>query len=164
MAKTATYSLISSQTLSSSQSTVTFSSIPQTFTDLVIVSNVLPTSSPFIAIRLNSDTGTNYSRTSLSGSGTSALSARASNETYGYVTPAAILGVSNGMINLQDYSNTTTFKTAISRWSDASNVVATMATLWRSTSAITAVEINTGGVSTFASGSNFKLYGIEAYK
>lgn len=155
-----TYTPIATQTLASATATVTFSSISGSYTDLIIVANVSPTSSPYLALRFNSDTGTNYSRTSVSGTGTGALSARASNETYGYVTPAAITGISAGIINIQNYSNTTTYKTTISRWSDASNVVAAMVTLWRSTAAITAVEINTGGVSTFASGSTFTLYGI----
>jgi hypothetical protein len=37
-----------------------------------------------------------------------------------------------------------------------------MVTLWRNTAAITSVEVNTGGVSTFATGSTFSLYGIAA--
>ena len=157
-----TYVALATQTLGSAASSVTFSSISGTYTDLVIVANVSPTSSPYIAVRFNSDTGTNYSRTSLSGTGSGALSARASNETYGYVIPAAITGIGVAIINIQNYSNSTTNKTVITRWSDASNVVSAMVTLWRNTAAITSVEVNTGGVSTFATGSTFSLYGIAA--
>jgi hypothetical protein len=57
---------------------------------------------------------------------------------------------------LQNYSNTTTNKTAISRFSSTTGDVAAFASLWRSTSAITSIKIyqvsgnlNTGSTFTY---------------
>ena len=64
MSKTATYALIERQTLGSATSTVTFSSIPGTYTDLIIISSALSAgTSETIMMRFNSDSGNNYSFT-----------------------------------------------------------------------------------------------------
>ena len=60
-----------------------------------------------------------------------------------------------------NYSNATTYKTAISRFGSSTYVVAT-AGQWRSTSAITTVSLKAGTSGTFTSGSTFTLYGIQA--
>ncbi|NBQ97859.1 MAG: hypothetical protein EBU12_06490, partial [Microbacteriaceae bacterium] len=62
MAAGNTYSQIASTTLGSAASSVTFSSIAATYTDLVIVVQAAVTAGS-IALRMqfNSDTGTNYS-------------------------------------------------------------------------------------------------------
>ena len=68
-----TYESISSVTLTSNSTTVTFGSIPQTYTDLVLVIVAKITSGGLdMFIRFNSDTGSNYSYTQLYGNGTSA--------------------------------------------------------------------------------------------
>jgi hypothetical protein len=64
-----------------------------------------------------------------------------------------------------DYANTTTFKSTITRDSNdkaGTGTVEAMIGLYRSTSAITTV--NVVGGSNFSIGSTFKLYGIEAAK
>jgi hypothetical protein len=69
-----------------------------------------------------------------------------------------------------DYSNSTTYKTWLSRANRASSALDYQGTdavvgLWRSTAAITSITVKNrrGGVDyNFASGSNFKLYGIQA--
>jgi hypothetical protein len=160
-----TYTPIATTTLASTQADVTFTSISGTYTDLVLV--VTPTTTAAnssIFMQFNSDTGTNYSNTYVFGSGSSAGSGRASsaNETsiaFSSVntTPYTIKA------SIQNYSNTTTNKTYLSRSSAASSTSGdiTYVGLWRSTAAITAIKLypNTG---SFTSGSTFTLYAIKA--
>ena len=62
------------------------------------------------------------------------------------------------IIQIQNYSNSTTYKTALGR--SAQQSVATVG-LWRSTSAITAVKIYPAS-GNFDTGSIFTIYGIAA--
>jgi hypothetical protein len=158
-----TYTPISTQTLSSTASSVTFSGIPQTYTDLIIVFNgTLSSGTSVYGIRYNSDSGSNYSWTSLRGDGSAASSARDSNSSRilcGWIGTSQVTEV----IQIQNYSNSTTNKTNITRNNStaASTYVSANVGLWRNTAAITSVTILPDS-STFASGSTFTLYGIGA--
>jgi hypothetical protein len=167
MAAGPTYEPISTQTLSSNQSSVTFSSIPQTYTDLVLVMWTKPYTSSEGSIKLNwnSDTGSNYSNTYLTGEGSSAIGARNSNGTS--------IGVSYGnslnnprqpiyIVNIMNYSNTTTYKTSLTRTSANDVYVDAWVGLWRNTSAITSITINVTYIFDIGAGSTFTLYGIKA--
>jgi hypothetical protein len=68
-----TYVLIASNVLASAAASTTFSSIPQTYTDLVINYSARGANLAF-QIRLNGDTSTNYSNIGMSGSGSAAAS------------------------------------------------------------------------------------------
>jgi hypothetical protein len=158
MAKT--YTPIATQTLTTSVATVTFSSIPSTYTDLVLVANASSVASTqTIGWRANSDSGSNYSDTYLGGDGSSAFSGRNSNQTYAYFG-SINTSRSTLLLNFMNYSNTTTNKTSIAR-SNSTDYAIARVNLWRSTSAISSIDINTAG-STFATGSTFTLYGIKA--
>ena len=162
MSKTATYALIESQTLGSATATVTFSSISGSYTDLILIANLLPASSARVKLRVNSDSGSNYSYTILYGTGASAGSGRESSiSEINYYWSGLPSGWSNYILNFQDYSNTTTNKTILARGN--STAVETFANvgLWRNTSAITSIELRSS-VGTFDTGSTFKLYGIQA--
>lgn len=160
-----TYEPIATQTLGSATATVTFSSIPSTYTDLVLITSVKTTSAAQnLLMRVNSDTGSNYSTTLVTGSGSSTASVRTSNATqgaldnYGYADTA-----SNNItiVNLMNYSNTSTYKTWLSRANNAGNGTTALVGLWRSSSAINAIEIFIGS-NTMTAGSTFTLYGIKA--
>jgi hypothetical protein len=70
-----TYEPIATTTLGSAAADVTFTSISGTYTDLVLVAvTQIGSSGDYLGVQFNSDTGTNYSRTRLSGNGTSASS------------------------------------------------------------------------------------------
>jgi len=166
-----TYTPIASTTLTDPASSVTIGGIPQTYTDLVVVLNGLNSTSTGqdIFIRFNSDTGSNYSFTDLYGNGTTAASTRASNQTAGrlsyFVTPGTTGGF-NSIAHIMNYSNTTTNKTVISRANSIGGNTTypgaeALVNLWRDTSAITSVTITCVSTS-FASGSTFTLYGIDA--
>jgi hypothetical protein len=160
-----TYEKIATTTLGTTAADVTFSAITGSYTDLVLVLNLKGTVNNYPRVQYNSDTGSNYSRTYLAGTGSAASSGRASNQTYMYFVEAASTGTSgmslNNIIQVFNYSNTTTFKTAIGRGNSASSGVDAIVNLWRSTSAITSIKIypDTG---SWAADSTFTLYGIKA--
>ena len=62
----------------------------------------------------------------------------------------------------QNYSNSTTYKTVLSQGGNSDNYVFEWINLWRSTAAITSMELKVDDASNFASGSTFTLYGIAA--
>ena len=63
---------------------------------------------------------------------------------------------------IQNYSNTTTYKTWLSRSNIPADFVGALVGLWRSTSAITTIQFLTTTADTFAIGTTFTLYGIKA--
>ena len=154
------YEVISTQTLGSAVATVTFSSIPQTYTDLVLVANGAESANQYVAIRFNSDTGSNYSQTRLYGDGTTAYSDRQTSVTFGRLSAGDPTNRFLTICSIQNYANATTFKTWLSR----SNIdlVGAIGGLYRSTSAITAIQVLTVTADTFATGSTFTLYGVKA--
>ena len=77
-----TYVPIATQTLSSTASTITFSSIPSTYADLRLTYVGVTPSSSWIGLRLNGDTGTNYSGRWMFGSGSTTASQSQQNMTY----------------------------------------------------------------------------------
>ena len=166
MAAGNTYTQIASTTLGSAAASVTFSSIAGTYTDLVLVVNgALNTSTSDLNFRINSDSGSNYSRTTLSGSGSAATSVRASSVANGRFNYEGYLDTTFATVtigNFQNYSNTTTYKTVLSRGNNAGNGTSAVVNLWRNTAAINAIEIFVSGGPTFVVGSTFNLYGITA--
>lgn len=157
-----TYDCIATTTLSSSQSSVTFSSISGTYTDLILIANLLPVSSARVKLRVNSDSGSNYSYTILVGNGTAAASGRESSITeLNYYWNSLPSGWSNYILNFENYSNTTTYKTIVARGNSAGVETFANVGLWRSTSAITAIELRSS-VGNFDTDSTFTLYGIKA--
>ena len=167
MAAGSTYTPIATTTISgSAQATITFSSIPSTYTDLVLVNNVKMDLAEVFNMRFNSDSATNYSSTFLNGSGSAAGSARGSNETI-----ASFMWTGTGTntdffvntLNIFNYANTTTFKTYLARTSVAGSQVTATVGLWRKTpEAISTITLSGNLTSKFAIGSTFTLYGIAA--
>ena len=167
MAAGSTYTPIATTTLGSAAASYTFSSIPSTYTDLVCVIAAAGSIGTDIAINYNGDTGTNYSETILYGTGSAAGSVRETNTTrplldyYGGLSTT--LGNQVTIVNIMNYSNTTTYKTALSRSNQAGSGVDAGVVLWRNTAAITSVTIKTtAGGANLAIGSVLTLYGIQA--
>ena len=159
-----TYIPIASQTAGGSVSSITFSSIPQGHTDLVLVFTGSVTSgSGDLGLRFNSDTGSNYSTTWLSSqaSGTSGKSTSATSITateYSYLDNVRSTLTT---INLLNYSNNTTHKSLLTRSGKTGYGVEAKVGRWRNTDAITSITaFTTGSNPNFTSGSTFSLYGI----
>lgn len=160
----ATYEPIASTTLGSAASSVTFSSIPGTYTDLVVVGSGKATvGDNFVYFRYNGDTGSNYSRTELSGNGSSASSARGTNESASLVGAYKLNVDGNYFVaSVMSYANTNVFKTALAAANYQDNTVYRFVNLWRSTAAITSLTVLIAGSSQFATGATLSLYGIKA--
>ena len=157
---TPTYTLIDSQLLSSTSTNITFTSIPQSYADLVLVcESSASTGSVYHYIRFNNDTGSNYKRVY--------MQARSGAQDGGVFTQTYIEG-NNGaagtsdrnytICDIMDYSRTDKQKTVLISNSDdqAARIVEAAAT-WANNSAITEIDIFQG---TYAVGSRFSLYGI----
>jgi len=163
---TATYEKIEAITASGSSSSITFSTIPATYTDLVMVAAVSTASSTGNPrLRFNGDTGSNYSVTTLYGSGSAAGSTRGSSETSVLLIATTFMNTTHDMnliIQVQNYSNTTTNKTLLARANKASAGVDQSVGLWRNTAAITSMTIFSASGANFSTASTFTLYGIKA--
>jgi hypothetical protein len=165
----ATYKLIASNVLTSSVAVVTFSSIPATFTDLVLRISTrvdFATVDSNVLIRFNGDTASNYSTTWLRGSGSASNSSR--NSGTRIIGAAATQGTSatnntfaSAEIYIPSYTVSQNKPVAIdsateNNATEAYRVVD--AGLWRNTAAITSIELDG---TNFVAGSSFYLYGIS---
>lgn len=173
-----TMSLISSQTLGSSAAKVTFSSIPQTFTDLVIK----------ISAR-NSGTGATYNEIFISFNGNPTGTLHTNKALYTIGTTVGSNGAtgtdsvvaaslplsdstadifSNAEIYVPSYANSSYTKPFFSDTVTENNTTgngyvfnALIAGLYASTSPITSIVLNSAGASSFLTNSKFSLYGIK---
>jgi len=165
MAAGSTYTPIATTTLGSAASSYTFTGISSAYTDLILVATTPPSAGGSVNLTMGNgsiDTGTNYSWTYLRGNGTAASSSRGSTDSRIFSGENATAGLqSNLIIHFQNYSNTTTYKTCISRYNCTDTVTQATVGLWRSTSAINQIRLAIGGDS-FAAGATFTLYGIAA--
>lgn len=155
--------------------TITFSSIPQTYTHLqirYIARNAYTGGGAFTNsdMYINSDTtASHYTFHRLSSNGTSASADSAANAGSIYVfatnanAPSNVFGA--GIIDILNYTSTNTYKTIRisdgydgngSGWIDAPRSGA-----WLSTSAITSFSISNPGSSNWNQYSTFALYGIK---
>ena len=153
---TAAWEVIDSQTLSSAAASVTFSSIPQGYRDLVLVIDGTSSAVVNVDVQQNGDTGSNYSYVLASGDGSSPNSSTST-------TTAARMGrmtttQSNCIFQFLDYSATDKHKTMLGRAN--ADQTRMSAGRYASTSATTAIEIlAVPSPRTFDAGSTFTLYG-----
>jgi hypothetical protein len=167
-----TYEPIATTTLGSAAASITFSSIPSTYTDLRLVLtgkciHTSPAQGTIIAT-FNADTGSNYSYTWLRGNGSAASSALASNLTGQRLWFGADTAISNfaslATLDIFSYAGST-FKTMLHEHSNddttAAFTVGRRVLLWRSTSAITSIELSNLSFTDFAAGTTATLYGIK---
>jgi hypothetical protein len=129
----------------------------------LVFSAKITTGSPTSRLQFNGDTSTNYSATMLYVDTSSIGGVRVSSESSANTGALSDeFGITT--INLNNYSNTTTYKTAFSRYNSLGasyREIGSKLNLWRSTSAITSIVVSPSS-STFTSGSTFTLYGIAA--
>lgn len=159
-----TYTPIATYTLGSASQSVTFSSIPSSYTDLQLIIDS-SMGGEIVQARFNSDTGSNYSCSNLYGTGSAAATNRRSSFTE------ARLGIENAnttskgvvIVDFMNYANTAVYKSFLSSAGYASQETTLRAGLWRSKSAINTILVSSfNGSWPFAAGSTFTLYGIAA--
>ena len=166
-----TYTLISSNVLSSSAASVTFSAIPSTYTDLVIRASARDsgTGGSAIFVRVNGLTSNIYSVTRLRGTGSSASSGSTTNATslyFGFIDDATDTANSFGSWEAYFPNYLVAQNHPVSGFATPeSNVTSPVnmdinAGLISDTSAITSITLTPNGLG-FVSGSSFYLYGIK---
>lgn len=162
---TPTYIALANTTLSSASGTVTFSSIPATYRDLVLVCNATTSRSAFnidgLVVRFNSDTA-NYSMVRMLAQNTGASSDTDTKIAGGFSGNSASPAIA--LLHIMDYSVTDKHKTVLARYNTDASYVGGMVTAgaarWASTSAITTITVLPEVGPNFNSGSTFSLYGI----
>ncbi|CAB4173893.1 hypothetical protein UFOVP974_15 [uncultured Caudovirales phage] len=164
MAAGATYEPIATTTLTSG-TTYSFTSIPSTYTDLILVINGTAAAGGPAELRMqfNSDTATNYSYTRILGSGSVVSSSRGTSTTYIIAGQVSTTDPAVTLCNIQNYANTTTNKTIISNYGNynpTNNNTGAVVGLWRSTAAINRIDLTVN--VAFAATSYLTLYGIAA--
>jgi hypothetical protein len=158
-----TYNAITTQTLSSATSSIVFSSIPAAYTDLRIIFNGITASAGSFALRFNSDTGSDYSRTVFYGTGSVAGTSRESNVTSIQIANTNSSGATLITCDIFSYASSI-FKTVLGEGFDdrsGSGVVAKTVGMWRDTSAITTISIIEANGANFSIGTTATLYGIK---
>jgi len=169
-----TYEALNTVTLASAASAATFTSIPQGYTDLILICNVgSQSTNAFPYLQFNGDTETNYSFSQLYGTGSGAFNSRVANTNQLFNSDVSMkqdaVNATN-IYHIMNYSNTTTFKTSLSRQNtlNAADYNGTLAAvgIWRSTAAINRIDVKAtrGGTAyNFIAGSTFTLYGVKAW-
>ena len=159
-----TYTLISSVTVGSGGAgTIVFSSIPSTYTDLVLKVAVMNSAA---WIKFNTDTNTaNYSARVLRGSGSAASSV--TNAVWGYYLFSGYDSTSpiftSHDIYIPNYAGSNQKSVSIDSVTEANATTAyatLIAGLWSGTAAINQITVDGGG-SNFAQHSTAYLYGIS---
>jgi hypothetical protein len=161
-------------TLASAQASVTFSNIPQTYSHLQIRaiarSNFAATSENIYMTFNNVTTGSLYAQHQLAGDGSAASASSVINQDR--IFPSVLTGSTAGantfgatVIDILDYRNTNKFKTtrAISgNDNNGNNFIVYRSGLFRSTNAITEIQLSAGVTYSFTANSSFALYGVLA--
>jgi hypothetical protein len=159
-----TYEPIATTTLGTAGLSITFSSIPATYTDLKLILTLSSATSASTRMRLNGDTASNYSQTFIQGDGTTVGNGRFTSDTKWNLLNTGHSTTSPFFINMDIFSYAgSTFKTALHTYNndkDGTGTVEEYVSLWRSTSAITSIEIYRTSIN-FAIGSTATLYGIK---
>jgi hypothetical protein len=164
--------LIESKTLGTAQAAIEFTSIPQTYTDLVLTISARSAASGArndIQITINSDTGSNYSGRRLIGVDGVTQSYAASGSPFGSQM-VAIVGngatantFANGSIYFPNYTSTTnkSFSVDMAAENNSSGdyILGITAYLYTTSSAITAIKIQPDGHNLVA-GTTMSLYGV----
>lgn len=167
---TGAYDSIASLTVDASADlTVTFSSIPATYKHLQLRAVVTSASDSFpVLLRLNSDTGSNYSYHYVAGQGSVVASGGGTSQTS-IITAgnyARLLNPTNPwafVIDILDYADTNKYKTArVLHGADynGSGEINLTSGNWRNTAAVSTITMSMAS-SGFTQYSSFALYGIK---
>ena len=155
---TPTYIPLATFTASGGETAVTFSSIPATYRDLILVlgSFQLPAATN-IWCRANGDGSSSYSYVYAF-----STSSAASSSTNGFLIGGLAQGASMNTIITQfmDYSATDKNKSMLSRSTDDLQAVTMIAGRWPQNTAINSLTVRVVA-NSFGAGSTFSLYGVN---
>jgi hypothetical protein len=161
-----TYDKLATTTLGSTTATITFSSIDQTYTDLILVMSCrINASGGNCWVRVNGDTSSNYAYTGMYNNGATISGAVNGSTNEGLLVGSLLTWDTNESIlilQINSYANTTTYKTGSGRGNNPSSSVDRSGSLWKSTAAINSLTIRNSSGNSFLTGSIFTIYGIKA--
>lgn len=152
-----TYTPIATQTVASSTASVTFTSIPQNYTDLVLVFSGVGGNN--ISLQFNGDTSASYSITRIQGDGSTAGSSRYNSVTSMYGPYSATQNTT--IWQIPNYTNETLYKTGLAKGGGAGTQVELYTGLWQKQNPITSITVVTPSANISA-GSVISIYGIAA--
>jgi hypothetical protein len=165
-----TYEVISNTVLSSRTGTVTFSSIPQTYYDLIIRINAQGIASGwnYINLRCNGDTSTNYSYADLNSDATTVVSSSNSGQTSARLSVNSVPNISYSTGSQIEYymgGYTSVAKIPILGIAMGSRASTTQysaqdAATFRGNGPVTSITLLNLS-SDFEVGSSFRLYGVR---
>jgi len=171
-----TFELIASYTATGSVSSIDFTSIPSTFTDLCVQFSVRATNSSSsraedtLVVALNNDTtGGNYTVRYLRGNGSGAGSGTATGYAGSYAgefngSTSTASTFTSGMIYLPNYAGSSNKSFSIDIVQEANQTTAYMqlhANLWNNTAAVNRLTFSNYNSNTFAANSTAYLYGVK---
>jgi hypothetical protein len=170
-ASTNSYESIATVTLGSAASSISFSSIPSTFTNLQLrcLTKTSASGAPYaMQIRFNGDTGNNYAYHRLIGNGSAASSlgtTSAAQASLNYMPTSAESNVfAGGVVDILDYTNTsknTVHRTLGGYDANGSGYATFFSGVWLNTAAVTSITVISESGSNLAQYSSFALYGIK---
>jgi hypothetical protein len=166
------YESIATVTLSSNQTSISFTSISSAYTHLQLRCFVRMNRSDVadnMGVQFNSDTATNYSWHNVRGDGSGVGVENGTSVSYMYINDlagnTATSGIFGGaIIDILDYADTNKYKTIrVLSGNDRNGAggIAFSSGNWRSTSAISSISLSGRYGSGFISGSTVALYGIK---
>lgn len=160
---TATYEPIATVTATGGSSILVMSSIPQTYTDLVLAVNGDSDVDDEFRLRFNSDSGSNYRVLFLYGSSSGISSSEYTATNYAQLGGIYTSGTGTGsnMLYIFSYANTSVSKTVVST-ANSGNYIQFRNNTWRSTAAITQIDCFLAGGGVFTNPTTLTLYGIKA--
>jgi hypothetical protein len=162
-----TYTALATITLGSSASSVTFSSIPATYRDLVLVIRGSASANNTFGIRFNGDTGSNYSYVDAFGrADVSGTVSSANTDSRFLLTVSGAFGAGDHQFitQIMDYSATDKHKTGLTRNALSGSSfpgVGMIAARWANTAAITSIAV-LPGAGSMNTGTTLSLYGIAS--
>jgi hypothetical protein len=159
------YIPLATETLAANAASINFAAIPATYRDLILVMRAGTTSNSNNIMRFNSDSGSNYSGLYMTGNGSVATSGGAGGtfaQTDSSAFTTTVVGDTNNIIQILDYSATDKHKVVLVRANRAGGAVDAMTFRWASTSALTSITLTSNGGFSWLSGSTFALYGIPS--
>jgi hypothetical protein len=166
MAAGSTYTPIATVTATGSSSVATFTSIPSTYTDLVLVihGNTSSASNQAVFVNVNNDFAANYKEQNIGTTGAANITAG-----FGSAQTAAFVGTTQGSgsannfyygtVNFGLYSGTTNYKDILSEGGTSGIRTSVVANTWADTTVINRIDVTIQG-GNWVANSIFALYGI----
>lgn len=154
-----TFSQIATSVLSGGQTSYQFTSIPQIYSNLVVIIDGSATTISDLSVRCNGDSSAIYSRNYIFANGS--IFGVGGDNNAGQMNIAG-LSSNNTLveINFPQYSSTVAYKPALARGSFPIVSTNMIAGQWQSTAAITAISFTLVS-GTINAGTRFSLYGIK---